>query len=135
MSAQLEQDEQAIRQVVAEWMSATRRGDTRRVLELMTEDALFLGPGRPPMDKSGFAAASASQTSAPAPQIDGNSDIREIHVEGNLAYLWSALTVTVTPTDGSPAMRREGHTLTIFRKERGRWLLARDANMLVKVQG
>jgi hypothetical protein len=24
-----------------------------------------------------------------------------------------------------------GHTLTVFRRERGRWLLARDANMLV----
>jgi len=40
----------------------------------------------------------------------------------------------VTPPDGE-AMRRSGYTLTILRKEPdGRWRLARDANMLAKVE-
>lgn len=127
------QDEQAIRGVVAAWTDATRRGDIETVLGLMTDDALFLVAGRPPMDKAAFAAAARAQSGAVAPTIDGQSDIREVKVEGNLAYLWSQLTVTVTPQDGSPSMRREGHTLTVFRKENERWLLARDANLLVKV--
>lgn len=125
-------DEQAIRALVDTWLAATKRGDTQAVLDLMTDDALFLVPGRPPMDKAAFAAASK----APAglkPVIDGVSDIREIHVEGSTAYLWSALKVTVTPADGAAPIRREGHTLTILRKIRGQWLLARDANLLVKV--
>ena len=36
----------------------------------------------------------------------------------------------MTPPGGKP-MRRAGYTLTILRKEAdGRWLLARDANLL-----
>jgi hypothetical protein len=31
-------------------------------------------------------------------------------------------------------MKRAGHTLTIFHKEDGKWLLARDANMLAPCQ-
>lgn len=125
-------DEQAIRQLVAEWMAATRSGNTQAVLDLMTEDAIFLIPGRPPMNKAGFAAASQAP-SGTRPSIEGTSDIREIHIEGSTAWMWSHLTVAMTPADGSPAIRREGHTLTVLRKEQGRWLLARDANLLVKV--
>jgi hypothetical protein len=32
-------------------------------------------------------------------------------------------------------MSRAGHTLTIFPRQNGRWLLARDANMLSAVPG
>jgi uncharacterized protein (TIGR02246 family) len=124
------EDEQAIRGVVAAWMTATRRGDVESVLALMTDDALFLVAGRPPMDRAEFAAAARAQARPESPLIEGVSDIRELQVEGSFAYLWSHLTVTVTPRDGSPVIRRAGHTLTVFRKERGRWLLARDANLL-----
>jgi uncharacterized protein (TIGR02246 family) len=112
-------------------MAATRRGDNRAVLDLMTDDVVFLLPGQPPMDKAAFASTSRPQSGEQA-QIDGASDIKEIHVEGNLAYLWSHLTVTVTPPRGGAPIRRAGHTLTVFRKVRGRWLLARDANLLVQ---
>jgi hypothetical protein len=32
-------------------------------------------------------------------------------------------------------MTRSGHTLSILRKQEGKWLLARDANMLAPVSG
>ncbi|HUQ53794.1 MAG TPA: SgcJ/EcaC family oxidoreductase [Gammaproteobacteria bacterium] len=51
-------DERAIRALVATWLAATKRGDTDAVLELMTDDALFLVAARPPMNKAAFAAAS-----------------------------------------------------------------------------
>jgi hypothetical protein len=47
-----------------------------------------------------------------------------------MAYAISQLTLLVTPKDGSPAMRREGYTLTVFRNVDRKWLLARDANLL-----
>jgi ketosteroid isomerase-like protein len=37
--------------------------------------------------------------------------------------------MTMTPEGGEP-VKRSGYTLTILRKESGRWLLARDANLL-----
>jgi uncharacterized protein (TIGR02246 family) len=124
-------EQRAIRAVVAEWMAATKRGDHEAVLNLMTDDVVFLRPGEPPMNKAAFAEAARSQGGQHL-SIDGVSDIQEIHVDGNTAYLWSHLTVTVTPPRGAPPTRRDGHTLTVFRKVQGRWLLARDANLLVK---
>jgi len=125
------EDQRAIRALVAEWMAATKRGDHRAVLNLMTDDAVFLVAGQPPMSKAAFEAAAESAPDQ-RPTIDGVSDIKEIHVEGDLAYTWSHLTVTVTPPQGE-SIKRAGHTLTVFRKIGGRWLLARDANLLAKV--
>jgi uncharacterized protein (TIGR02246 family) len=128
----MSEDEQAIRTVVATWIEATRRGDIQAVLDLMTEDALFLVPGQPPMDKAAFATASRSQASAKL-DIDAQSEIREVRVEGTMGYIWSHLRVTVTPAVAGEKVQRAGHTLTVFRKTGGRWLLSRDANLLVRV--
>ena len=122
-------DEQQIRELVAAWMAATRSGDVDTVLGLMTDDVVFLVPGRDPMRKAEFAAGMRAQAGA-GPSFDGRSDIQEIQVAGEWAWMWSRLHVVATPADGSPRMQRHGHTLTVLRKVRGRWLLARDANLL-----
>ena len=41
-------EDESIRAVVARWLEATAKGDIQAVLELMTDDALFLVPGHPP---------------------------------------------------------------------------------------
>lgn len=125
-------DEQQIRHLLDTWHAATKAGDVDTVLDLMTDDALFLVPGRPPMDRAEFARLSRVAPGSPRPHFESTIDIREIHVEGDLAYLWSRLAVTVTPPGGAP-LERAGHTLTIFRRVAGRWLLARDANLLAPV--
>jgi ketosteroid isomerase-like protein len=38
-------DEQAIRELVQTWMDATKKGDTARVLQLMADDVIFMVPG------------------------------------------------------------------------------------------
>jgi uncharacterized protein (TIGR02246 family) len=124
-------DEQQIRHVIATWMAATKAGDVDTVLTLMTDDVVFLTPGRPPMvGKPAFAAAARPQPNAPAPQFDGTSEIQEIQILGDWAYVWTKLSVTITPPGNAAPIRRAGHTLTIFKRETDRWLLARDANML-----
>jgi uncharacterized protein (TIGR02246 family) len=129
-------DEQQIRQLVTTWMTATKSGDIETVLSLMTEDVVFLVPGRPPMiGKSAFAEASQAQGSQGAPQFEGTSEIQEIQVMGDWAYMWTKLRVVVTPAGGAPPIVRAGQTLSVFRKVDGKWLLARDANLLAPVQG
>lgn len=127
-------DEEQIRQLVATWMTATKAGDIDTVLSLMADDVVFLITGQPPMSKAAFAAAARSPASHPGPQFDGTSEIQEIKVLGDWAYMWTRLSVVVTPPDGGPKITRAGHTLSILRKERGRWVLARDANMLATVE-
>ncbi|HSC87066.1 MAG TPA: SgcJ/EcaC family oxidoreductase [Polyangiaceae bacterium] len=126
----MQTDEQEIRALVVAWMAATKSRDVEKVLGLMTEDAVFLVPGKPPMRKADFAAAARAQASGDAPTFDGSSDIQEVQVSGDWAFMWSKLTVVATPPgDGAPTVR-SGHTLTVFRRQGGRWLLARDANLL-----
>jgi uncharacterized protein (TIGR02246 family) len=130
MEAHMSRDEEEIRAVVTRWLEATSRGDTQAVMDLMTDDALFLVPGQPPMDRAAFKAASEAQA-ASGMSIRGDSEIMEVEIVGDLAYLWSHLTVTIRDSSAAPAARA-GHTLTIFRKADNRWRLSRDANLLVK---
>lgn len=130
----MQSDEQEIRQLVATWMAATQAGDVETVLSLMAEDVVFLTPGRPPMvGKSTFAAAAKAQSGQEAPRFDGTSEIQEIKVSGEWAFMWTKLTVVVYPPGDAPSLTRAGHTLSILKKQNGKWLLARDANMLSPV--
>ena len=126
----MQSDEQEIRQLVATWMAATQSGDVDTILSLMAEDAVFLVPGTTVMRKDDFARAARAQSSGAAPQFDGRSEIQELQVLGDWAFMWTRLTVTVTPPGGGANMTRAGHTLSILNKQNGKWLLARDANLL-----
>jgi uncharacterized protein (TIGR02246 family) len=121
-------DEREIRELVDRWMAASRAGDLPAVLSLMTDDVIFMVPGQPSFGKQAFAKASEGMKDV---RIEGTSDIQEIQVMGDWAYLRNHLTMTATPPDGGKPVRRSGHTLTILRKEPdGKWRLARDANLL-----
>ncbi len=124
----METDEEQIREVISTWMAATKAGDVDTVLSLMTDDVVFLVAGRPPMRKPDFAAQAREMAKPGGPRFDGTSDVREVRVAGEWAYVWSELVVEATLPTGK--MRRQGPTLSIFRKEAGRWRLARDANLL-----
>jgi len=124
-------DERAIRQVIETWMQASRDGDTATVLSLMTEDAVFMVPGREPFGREAFAATSNAMAGV---RLDGTSDIVELQVEGDIAFSRNHIDLTMTPPSGE-AVRRAGYTLTLYRKGAdGRWRLMRDANLL-SVQG
>ena len=127
-------DEEQIRALVQTWQSATKAGDVETVLGLMTEDVVFLVPGRAPMRKAEFAALSQVPPGSPRPKFESTSKIQEVQVSGDMAFTWAELSVAITPPGGSQAIERSGHTLTIFRRVGGKWLLARDANLLSPVQ-
>jgi uncharacterized protein (TIGR02246 family) len=125
------EDERAIRDLVETWMRASQAGDTAKVLSLMSDDAIFQVPGREPFGKDVFAAASQGMKDI---RMETAADIRELRVLGDWAYLRNHISMTITPPDGKPT-KRAGYTLTILRKEaEGRWLLARDANLVTQVQ-
>lgn len=121
-------DERAIRNLVTSWMAASRAGDTQKLLSLVTEDVVFMTPGREPFGKEEFEAAVKSMRST---RIESTCDIREVAVCGDWAYIRNFVEVTIPLTGGAPT-RRAGYTLSILRKEPdGRWLLVRDANLVM----
>ncbi|WP_321920722.1 SgcJ/EcaC family oxidoreductase [Burkholderia sp. BCC1998] len=125
------EDERAIRDLVETWFLSSRRGDLATVLDLIADDAIFMVAGQPPFDKAAFAAASrdANAATGNGPKVDSRYRIDELRVMGDWAYMRNFIEIDVTPPDGD-AVRRSGHTLTIFRKSEGRWQLARDANLV-----
>ena len=120
----MQSDEEQIRQLVSTWMSATKAGDVDTVLSLMTDDVLFLIPGRPPMQKEEFAKMSRIPEGKPSPKIEGTSEIQEVQVSGDMAYMWTKLSVIMTPPDGSAPVERAGTTLSVLKRVNGKWLLA-----------
>jgi uncharacterized protein (TIGR02246 family) len=123
-------DERAIRDLVSTWMAASRAGELATVLGLMADDVVFMAPGQEAFGKEAFAVASQAMKDV---HLEGSYDIREIKVLGDWAYLRNYIAITVTPPGGEP-MRRAGYTLSILRKQPdGKWVLARDANLVMKV--
>ena len=123
-------DEQAIRDLVAEWTRATLAAEVERILPLMTEDVEFYVPGQPTMRgraafEKGVRAVLASH------RVESHADVQQVEVSGNLAYCTTYLRVAITPLAGGEAMRKEGNVLSVYRKNAaGQWQLARDAKML-----
>jgi len=125
----MQSDEQAIRDLVKAWLVASKTNDLTAIISLMDDDVLFMVPGKAPFGKEAFVASSKEMKNV---RIDGTSDIQEIKVLDDWAWMRSHLKVTITHPNGTTSMR-SGYTLTILRKQRGgNWVIARDANMLTE---
>jgi uncharacterized protein (TIGR02246 family) len=121
-------DEQAIRELVDNWLAASKKNDLATVLSLMADDVLFMVPGQKPFGKEAFAAANEKMKDV---KMEAESDIQEIKVVGDWAWMHNFLRVTFTPSGSSPSVR-SGHILTVLRKKPdGKWVIFRDANLLM----
>jgi uncharacterized protein (TIGR02246 family) len=125
-------DEQAIRELVATWLAASKAGNLATLLGLMSDDVIFMVPGKEPFGKAEFAAASQGMKGV---EFEGTSEIVELKVLGEWAWIRNRLRIVVTPP-GRTSIVRSGYTLTILRRnQEGRWQLARDANLLTTETG
>ena len=124
----MSEDERAIREVVDKWMTASKAGDVESVLELMTDDVVFTVAGQEPFGKEEFEAAMRGMQGV---QMAGTSEIKELEVLGDWAFIRNYIEMSVTSPDGGPPTHRSGYTVSLLRKEAdGRWRLARDANLV-----
>ncbi|HLH15649.1 MAG TPA: SgcJ/EcaC family oxidoreductase [Bryobacteraceae bacterium] len=121
-------DELAIRNLIGTWCRETEAGNLDAILPLMADDVVFLTPGRAPFGKKEFEAN--SRASAGKAQVKVEAEVEEVGVSGDLAYAWLKLSVKITPEGGAP-MEMGGNTIGIYRREAGRWVLARDANLVM----
>ena len=108
-------------------MDASKAGDLATVLDLMTDDVIFMTAGREPFGKDEFRANSESMRGM---EMDGRADIREMQVLGNWAWIRNHIEIEMGGP-GATRAKRSGYTLTILKKgEDGRWRLFRDANLV-----
>lgn len=125
-------DETAIRAIQSDWFEATASGDVPRLRTIMADDVVFLTPGRAPFGLERFVAEfEAGRRQA---RISCEGSLEEVVVVGDVAFTRGRLAVAVTPVSGGPVKRLTGYTLSVFRRRPdGKWLLARDANLLSPV--
>jgi len=127
-------DEQAIRELYANWRKATMAEDLPTVLNLIADDAVFYVPGQSPIRGKKEFETMFNATRGRF-QVEAMSEFEEIAVHGDWAHVASRLAVHMKSKSGGEMQSRAGHTLTILRKERGKWVVARDANLLAPDPG
>jgi uncharacterized protein (TIGR02246 family) len=114
---------------MAEWRRLTAEGNLDGLLSLLADDVVFLTPGNPPITRDDFAKG-FREVSGKA-RIEAKQDVKEIWSSGDIATAWSHLTVVLTPKEGGKTSEASGYVLTVFRRSAaGKWLLARDANLV-----
>jgi uncharacterized protein (TIGR02246 family) len=121
-------ERQAIQQWLDSWLAASSAGDYHAMLPMLADDVVFVVPGAPPFGKKEFQAAYEGPMKGV--RMACEAELEECIGSGNIACTRTKLAVSMTMPDGSNS-RAKGYTMSVFRRELdGRWLLARDANLL-----
>ena len=124
----VQDDEQAIREMVDTWLEASKKQDLTTLLGLLDDDVLFIVPDREPFGKEEFAAGNQEAQDF---RMEADIDIRELKVTGEWAWMRSFLKVSFELSNGDTT-KLSGHILTIFRKTAdGKWVIYRDANFVM----
>ena len=97
------EDERAIRELIDSWLAATKAGDLQAVLSLMTEDVVFMVPGAAPFGRDAFAESFSAMAGV---RLDGRSEIQELQILGDWAYLRNLINMIVSPPGGAAPVRR-----------------------------
>ncbi len=121
------EDERQIRKLIDAWIAASNGRNLPALMDMMTDDALFMTPGRAPFGKAEFAADVERMKGV---AIDARAEVQEIEVSGPRAYIRNHIQVELT-SPGQAPKRMSGYAMSVLRKEAdGRWRIARDANLV-----
>ena len=121
------EDKCQIRKLTDAWIAASNARNLPALMDMMTDDVVFMTPGRAPFGKAEFAA-DVERTKGVA--IDARAEVQEIEVSGALAYIRNHIRVELTSSGQAPK-RMSGYAMSVLRKgDDGRWRIARDANLV-----
>ncbi len=122
-----EADVAAVRAVGEQWRTLYDSNDFAAIPELYTEDMLVMPRGRPAISGR-EAMRKAVGGLAAGRKVDIDVDLREVVVEGDLAWSVADFTVTYTPPDArTPPKTELGRGLVIYKRgEDGAWRIHRD---------
>ena len=125
------EDERQIRKLIESWIAASNARDLPALMDMMTDDVVFMTPGRAPFGKAEFAADVGRMKSV---AIDARVEVQKIEIFGPRAYIRNHIQVELT-SPGQAQKRMSGYAMSILRKGNdGRWRIARDANLVVPEQ-
>ena len=118
-------DEAAVRESVERAVEAFNTSDIDALVDLHTDDAVILKPGKPPEIGKQVMRASLEEVFSTF-KVSESRTIEEIEIVSDWAFTWGYYSVTLTPIDGSPPIAEEGKYIDILRRQPGgAWLFAR----------
>jgi uncharacterized protein (TIGR02246 family) len=123
-----ESEERQIRRLIDSWIAASNARDVPALMDMLTDDVIFMTPGRAPFGKAEFAADVERMKGV---AIDARAEVNEIEVFGARAYIRNHIQVELT-SPGQTPKRMSGYAMSVLRKDPdGRWRIARDANLVM----
>jgi uncharacterized protein (TIGR02246 family) len=126
-----EDDARQIRELIDSWIAASNGRDLPALMGMMTDDIVFMTPGRAPFGKAEFASDVERMKSV---AIAARVEVQEIEVFGPRAYIRNHVRVEIAAPGQTPK-RMSGYAMSILHKEAdGRWRIARDANLVMPEQ-
>jgi uncharacterized protein (TIGR02246 family) len=126
-----DEDTRQIRDLIEAWIRASKAHDLPALMDMMTDDVVFMTPGRAPFGKAEFAADSQRIKGV---AIDARVEVQEIEVFGPRAYIRNHVRVELA-SPGQAPKRVSGYAMSVLRKEAdGRCRIARDANLVMPEQ-
>ena len=93
------EDERQIRKLIESWIAASNARDLPALMDMMTDDVVFMTPGRAPFGKAEFAADVGRMKSV---AIDARVEVQEIEVFGPRAYIRNHIQVELTSPGQAP---------------------------------
>ena len=120
-----ERDRQAIQELGRNWEEAVRRKDVDLLLELVTDDVVFM-PGNAPSVVGRAALKQAYGAMFAGFEFEQSFAPEEIQVGGNWAFVRGTDTLEMKPLAGGDPVVVRGRGISILRRvEDGSWKFAR----------
>lgn len=119
-------DAKAIRDTIRAWLKASKEGDHATLATFLADDMKFIVAGQPAFGKKEFFAGGGGRPF----RFKSKLKVREVNLHGDWAQTWVELELEIVPAKGMKAMKLAGPAMTVWKKNRGRWQIWRDANMV-----
>ena len=122
-------DEQAIRKLTEDWLTAVRTKDIPRLSGMVTDDAVFLPPGFPPIRGKEAVEAMYKKFFPQFSSVEQTVSIAEVQVSGDWAFAWGTEKFVLVPLSGDSLVEMEGKGMSILRRQPDvSWKFARGIN-------
>jgi len=122
-------DRQAIQQLMADWNAAVRAKDVTALTTMVTEDAVFLPPGFPPIRGKEAVARMYTGFFPQFMSVEQTAVVEELEVAGDWAFAWGSEILTLVPQTGGSPIHMQGKGMSILKRQAdGSWKIARGIN-------
>lgn len=128
------QDKELVEQLINRWRDAARAKQINQILDMITDDAVFLAPGAPPL-RGKEAVSRVYQNVFAQFEVEQDFQLEEVQIVGDFAFAWGVDSATVKPLAGGDAVSQRGHGMMILRRDStGAWKFARGINNKMKYE-